>query len=368
MARFSVSVIGTLVLLGLPAQNALASVEFGTATKTEFSPSRGEAYEFGVRVVDDADVSIELYSSDGDLVRTLRPTDTLRQGDHKLVWDGKDADGKIVPDEVYVPVLHGRNADGKETVVDPRATSGGEAEDNLGVQITADRQIAYTLPAPSRVLARVGIKGGPLMRTLAAWEPRGAGKNILRWDGFDRSHTVDLRDLPGLTVLVTAFRLPNHAVMTFGNEQISYSEYRQKQGWPDHTVPPEQQRLNRGETTLSRQYYVSPTRNQEPQVTVKFADDTQKNKQGYPVLKPGQQVRVTVDVDKNDRWLIDETLYEVAFFGDYAFLAEEEQGYVPLNWLWTVGDMPAGEHVFTVNISGFTGKVGVASLRYVLEK
>jgi hypothetical protein len=43
-------------------------------------------------------------------------------------------------------------------------------------------------------------------------------------------------------------------------------------------------------------------------------------------------VRVSVDLHPDDRWLMQEQLYEVAYFVDGDFVSEEENGYVPIAW------------------------------------
>lgn len=65
---------------------------------------------------------------------------------------------------------------------------------------------------------------------------------------------------------------------------------------------------------------------------------------------------------------MNEQQYEVAFFIDGEFIAEEEQGYVPITWNWVAQDLSPGEHMLTVNISGFGGKVGVSSLLFEINK
>jgi hypothetical protein len=59
-----------------------------------------------------------------------------------------------------------------------------------------------------------------------------------------------------------------------------------------------------------------------------------------------------------------ESLYEVAFFVDGEFVSEEENGYMPLTWLWNPGDISKGRHMLTVNVSGHDGRVGVKSILF----
>lgn len=345
-----------------------ASAGFVEYKKGEFAPVRGEVFQIPLRLAEDADVKIELYTADGDLVRTLVSDKPFKKGDRSLSWDGKDSSGMVVPNDAYVPVLSGRDAKGKDFRIDPREHSGGEIVDDLQVKITTDGNIAYTLPAPARVLIRTGIKSGPMMRSLANWEPRLAGKNVQRWDGFDQSRLIDLRTQKNLSVLVTAFRLPDRAIVTVGNNDLTYANYRTQKGWPIKTVKPEEIILQRGDRRISRQYYVSPAMTLDPPIELEFPKELARSAAGLPIIRPGQSVLVKVDVDKAHRWLFDESLYEVAFFIDHAFVSEEEQGYVPITWSWTVDALSPGQHFFTVNISGFSGKVGVVSQLFEVAK
>jgi hypothetical protein len=75
-----------------------------------------------------------------------------------------------------------------------------------------------------------------------------------------------------------------------------------------------------------------------------------------------KDVRVSVDLHPDDRWLMQEQLYEVAYFVDGDFVSEEENGYVPIAWQWNTGMLPAGEHLLT-HLTGFTGRVGTRTIK-----
>lgn len=357
-----------LLLLMLIANTGFSFASIEAYTTTEFTPAKNQTFSIPVKLLKDARVTIKLYTSDSELVRTITGKDVLKAGIHQIAWDGKDSRGNIVPDEIYVPVLEAVTADGNATAYDPRTTSGGEVVNDLQVKITADGHISYVLPAPSRVLIRAGIKGGPMMRALANWEPRSAGSNLQHWDGMDASRVVDIRGEKRLAVLVSAFRLPAYSIITTGNNSISYADYRKGNKWPTPNTKPEDIVLTRGDVRIDRQYYISPAQARDPETRLTFFDGNSEIADELPVFKPGQTVRVKVDIPEADRWLIDKSLYEVAFFVDYEFISEEEQGYVPLNWRWKVDSLPLGQHVFTVNISGFDGKVGAATKRFIIKQ
>jgi len=140
------------------AQLAIASIDFRKYGSDEFSPARGERFEIPYRVSGGPQqVEVSIFTSDGDLVRVLTESNPEKSGDGTLVWDGKDEDGDLVPDEAYVPVLTAVGKDGRKTTRDPRSDSGGELVDDVGVEITPSKDISYHLPSPSRVLIRAGI-------------------------------------------------------------------------------------------------------------------------------------------------------------------------------------------------------------------
>ena len=199
---------------------------------------------------------------------------------------------------------------------------------------------------------------------LSNWEPRGPGRNIQRWNGRDHNGLMDIREEKVLGVVVSAFQLPENAIITTGNSATDYRTYRKNRSWPDRIVQPQDIVLVRGETRVSRQYYLPRYRQAEPRVTLFLSEELPHSPGGLPRVKPGQLLTVKMDIAKEDRWLMHESLYEIGFFVDHIFVAEEERGYVPLTWQWKVSDLTPGRHMMTVNVSGFGGKVGVASLLF----
>lgn len=361
MARYA---LVFLLVFFASAAHAAEIIEPQPYDNSEFSPARGEAFEIPFLLHRAAHVSVDVYTSDGDLVRTLKARSALKPGRHTIAWDGKDRDGTVVPDEAYIPVLHAKLPGGTRVTHDPRRVSGGEVIDDLDVSITPDRNITYRLPAPARVLIRVGVKAGPMLRSLASWEPKSAGRIIQRWDGFDSDKLVDLRASPKLSVLVTAFKLPQGAVITSGNRETHYVSYRRQKMWETPKVDPASFVLERGGKRVSRTYNFPRAMQVDPMVDLAFVA------KGAPSTAPLGTPRVTdrlavrVDIPKTDRWLVQESLYEVAFYVDNEFVAEEEHGFVPITWEWRPVGLAPGRHILTVNVSGFEGNVGVKSMAF----
>lgn len=342
--------------LGASAGVTLKSVE-----RTEFSPARGEQTIFSVSADEAGDLVLRLVSGDGDIVRELM-LQGAGAGIHEFKWDGRDQVGNVVPDEAYTPVAVLRRSGVADYVDDPRTHSGGEVITDLHVSAAPSGDISYTLPAPARVMVRVGVKGGAMLRSLATWVARPEGRNLQRWNGFDADGLIDLRN-DRLAILVTAFRLPQFSVIATGNANFGYRDYRLSRGWSEDRTFPTDVPLERNGERLSRNYYFPRYKDRDPHIVVVLYDDKGRRISGDRQSVTGI-IRVQVDIDEADRWLMEESLYEVAFFADGEFVSEEEHGYVPIGWIWDATSLKPGKHLLTVNVTGFTGKVGVKSIEF----
>lgn len=348
-----------LALLALPAL-AWGQVTLLKASAGELSAVRGDRVGYTVRTAQPGTLALEILTGDGDVVRRIAQPNTA-PGEHVLSWDGKDERGQPVPDEAYCPraVLE---SGGRQAVDDPCSRTGGEVLTGLQPATTPTGDIAYTLEHPARVLIRVGVKGGAMMRSLSVWRPRPAGRNLQRWNGFDESGLVDLRS-DRLALLVTAFRLPEFSVITTGNDALDYRAWRTALGWAEKPDAPQggaAQPLERNGQRIARQHYQARYKDREPRISVTLTGrDGQPLAAGAPVP---DDVRIAVDLHPDDRWLMQEQLYEVAFFVNGDFVSEEENGYVPIGWLWNTTGLKPGRHLLTVNLTGFTGRVGTRTV------
>ena len=147
-----------------------------------FNPSRGEKVHLIYKLAKSEKVMINIYDADGGLVRTLLDAVARKEGKHKDVWDGHDDERRSVPDEAYTFTIE--TAMG--AVYDPTTFSGGIVGDITEARFDEDGTVVYKLPAPARVLIRLGIHSGPMHKTLVNWKPRVAGTITEYWDGGRR--------------------------------------------------------------------------------------------------------------------------------------------------------------------------------------
>ena len=168
-------------LLGLPLL-AWSQVSLQRMSEGELASARGAHVTYTVRTGRSGDLALEVLTSDGDLVRRVVSGPTA-PGDHQLKWDGKDDTGQPVPDEAYC-VRAVLVSEGGRVVDDPCSRTGGRGHLGHSATLSSTGDIAYTLDRPARVLIRVGVKNGAMLRSLSVWRPRPAGRNLQRWNGF----------------------------------------------------------------------------------------------------------------------------------------------------------------------------------------
>jgi hypothetical protein len=346
---------------------ANAKIKFITYEKSEFAPAQGGVFSIPFELGSAANVSIDILSPDGDLVRELKSNKSLKKGANKLMWDGKDSKGNVVADEAYLPIIHATDIiSGKISHLDMR-TTGGEVAKDLNVTITPDNNISFELPYLSRVLSRVGIKGGPMLKTLTNWEPKNRGKVIIRWNGFDQDKLRNIYKDEKLSVLVRAYRLPEYSIITRGNKETEYRKYRKSIQKPDWLpIKKNDHILERNGKQIEQHYYIPKSINLSPAVLVKFLESYPKDDQGRVKIKCPCPIQV--DLMGQEKSQLQESLYEISFFIDNQFVSEQEQGYVPFTWRWNPSKLEAGEHMLTVNVSGLRGEVGVKSILLFVEK
>jgi len=326
----------------------------------EFSPALNKSSLIEFMAETASIVTLNLHGPDGEIVRHLVKEQAYKKGQHSVSWDGKDDEGVIVPNEVWVPVLSVSELTGRTIIDDPRRYSGGEIIPDIKWTARADTELSFDIPYPARVLIRTGIDEGPMMRVLKRWEPIGAGKVVVRWDGYDKNGVDEFALRDDKWFVVMAYQLPEVALISTGNKEMDYRAYRTLKQWPEPDVDLSQIKLQRDGVRLSRDY--SLPRSFHPGVSISIADDVSLSRTGLPMVN--DRVRFKIDVPKEDRWVLDSSFYETGFYIDYEFQSEEEQGFVPMIWDYDASDLPPGRHLATVQLFGFGGFITSVSIAF----
>jgi hypothetical protein len=357
-----------MLLLLLTSYAVAAPVAaIGDYTRESFAPVRGESFSIPVHLHDPANVkqiNVEIRSSDDDLMRTLVVTEIAPDTDkYEVKWDGKDDAGRVVPDEAYLPVVIVTMQSNEIVTIPEQGSSGGEElydfEKNIRPGV-----IEYSLPAASRMLVRSGIKNGPMLRTLIDWQPRTSGFHAERWNGRDKDDVIAIEQNPEVGYLIVAYELPHHSIITHGNSGESYRRYRERRNWPLIQASDGQRTLERNGRLLRQESYQPLLQQKSPRIDVSLL--SAGSRQPLQHVDALEEMLTEVKLHPLDEIYLDQERYEISFFVDHAFIAEEEQGYVPFTWRWSPGRLgiKPGEHLLTVNVSGYNGQVGVKNIKF----
>lgn len=355
--------LSLVAVAGVPPAQAREESDAGPiaavrVSAASFNPSVGQRVELSYRLEADAAVTVQVYDPDDGRVRLLVGSEERRAGEHVEVWDGRDDDGRVVADEAYYFVIE--TASG--AVYDPKTFSGGEVGDLVEVELDRDAgTISYRLPAAARVLCRLGVRNGPMLKTLVDWKPRVAGAITEYWRGWDEDRVIRFWDDPGFSGLIVHVALPETTVIAFGNRDTTYRESKLAGGM-DRPLKPARDRRSAAADRLRPDGLVPPAWARSPVVRLELPDAGEDE-----VPEVGDHVRVRVEVEPADLERLEDDRYEIIFYVDNLFVAEAERGYTPHNWIWETHQLPPGEHVLTVNLSSFRGQVGVASRRVLVR-
>ncbi len=328
-----------------------------------FNPSHGDEVAILYRLATDALVEINIYDPDFGLIRTISSNRYLAPGEQMAVWDGKDIDGHVVPDEAYFFTITAKDKHGEQEIYDPAMFSGGEEHDITSVDVNIQSgTVTYNMPEMGRVMIRMGIQGGPLLNTLVDWKPRVKGLITEYWNGRDQDNLIDIYSDQKFKMLVTYFTLPENSVIAFGNKTVSYIDYKKNLA----KKRPVKEDRQCGLRELSPHYRISRTLDYSPEIKVTFEHTKGSDKDGIPILSG--KTLVKVELADKDKPFFQDQQFEICFFLDNDFYAEDEAGYTPFNWVWDLSNVSEGEHFFTVNLTGFKDQIGVLTRKVRVVK
>lgn len=151
----------SLVLFLLSAVQAVQSgslISQISVSKSSFNPSQKEEVGLSLHLSEKAKVDVHVYDADWGLVKVLAKAEEFAGGAQTFIWDGKDDQGAVVPDEAYFFTIAATDAQGNQDVYDPVAFSGGVTHDIVDADINEESQtINYQMPEIGRVMIRVGV-------------------------------------------------------------------------------------------------------------------------------------------------------------------------------------------------------------------
>ncbi len=349
--------------LALIGSSAFAlSLSHVSLSNNEFNPHQGDSVDLLFHLDEAAEVEVRWF--DGrDLLIRKQVLGRLKKGDHRIAWDGKDNAGKLVPAEAYHYTIIAHIPKTGETVeYDLTDLTGGDDFHITNVEYNPKtQQLKYYLNKPSRVNIRVGFKdGGPLIRTLLDWVPRDAGTHEEPWDGFDENKMMNLGEHAGRMFNTRGYTLPDNTVLVL--------PYSGKTTVIDELPWGKTQRVVKKQ--FKKRMYAHVQQSMETrgdyQTTLAVVGDTQTRKDGAPIVSGN--VSLELDVPEHMRELVLSRRFEQVIYVDGIYTFENEVGYVPLTFQWDTKDLNEGYHFVTVNVLGYEGNIGMATLKVFVEK
>jgi hypothetical protein len=335
-----------------------------TTSAASFNPARGDKLEVRYNLSRDARVTLKAYDADRQLVQTLAADVVRKAGQNKESWDGKDLDNMVVPNEAYFFCVEAVDSTGQKVVYDPVTFSGGESADITQGEVNRESgTLSYKLSQSSRVLMRAGIPGSALLKTVVDWQPRVAGEITEYWTGKDEDNLIDVYSVPNYLLILTYMTLPETSVITIGNEQYNYRTYKAKLKAPR---PVKEERVIINARKISPHFFKSRITDRAFKLVMSFPELGTAETSDIPIGKDKLLVRVAAADEDKDVTL--DQQFEIILFVDNIFYAEEERGHLPFNFPMEVANLPAGEHVITVNVITFGDQIGIASRKFNIIK
>lgn len=353
------------LLLPIFSESGLSAVriEDFKASPAQFQPSKGEKTDLTFSSSEPVRADVLIVGPDRRVIRRLP---SVRQGTRIMltIWDGRDSAGRVVPNEAYSFVVDFKAPSGESGQVDANSYSGGEFGDVVNGSVSRrGGTINYKLSNPSRVLMRVGVPGGALLKTIVDWQPRPAGAQTEYWNGLDQDNLVDVVGLKTRSIVTSYMTLPANTIITFGNDSVNYREYSERFGSRYTQLPMPVFSNNR---RVSPHFTKDRLRDRGFRLRITFPELDKPGATAIPTVR--DRLLVNIEVDPTDREVVANQQLEVILFTDLQFHSEEERGYLPFRYPLEVADLSAGEHVLTVNVVTFGDQVGIGSRKFKVVK
>jgi hypothetical protein len=325
--------------------------------RERIDPVKNEVVAVRFNLNEPANVVLSIFDGRDRLVYSAN--DEAEAGDAALTWNGQDTTGKPVPPEAYSYTLTAKNAKG-QTVHDLTDLTGGVLLPAKDVRWDAkEGKLHYYLDKPARVNLRFGLQDGPYLRTVVDWVPRSAGANAEAWDGMDASGVLQLSTHPAVQPAVKAYTLPENTIFVGGNaDRIQFVAGKTEGTVRARTTQqPAKQMFNLSQQPLETRGDIT--------AKLTLGDAARQGKDGRWLVSG--QVPLNADVIDAQRQRVIERRFEAAFYVDGVFSHENELGYVPLGWTWDSSQVNNGEHILTLNIRGYEGNFGTASVKVLVD-
>jgi flagellar hook capping protein FlgD len=361
--RFKLLLSAMLTLIAVAGRVSTAAEDLtitGVVSSSEhFDPARGESVSLRFTVSRPVSVEVLWVDAANQIVKSHELKSSDSDPLH-IVWDGRDSRGRAVPSEAYRYVIRAKSVDGGAATYDLADTLDAGL---LPVQdiawIPEEQVIRYQVGKLSRVRLRVGFaEGGPLLATVVNWAVRSPGLQREPWNGFDASGFLDLAKDTRREITAVAYELPPNTVLV-GKAGSAVAT----------TIDDAFATLQPTRAGSKRMYAFAamPAQTLTDYAAVVRIDGKALDSKA-PLVTVRGNVPVEVDVPAKDRALLVSRRMEPVLFVDGEYVFENEVGFIPMTWMWDTSRYAPGEHLVSVNLRGYEGNFGIATVKVKVER
>ncbi|KAF0219661.1 MAG: Parallel beta-helix repeat, partial [Geobacteraceae bacterium] len=145
----------------------------------------------------------------------------LAAGPYSFFWDGKDATGKVVPDEAYLYILEASDGTRIDSYNPPVPSGPGSvtcSQDTYNPYKNDPLTVSYTLPQPARI--NISISWGSQNFKIMDAIPHITGTYSVDWDGRNPSNKI-LESGAGASCTVASLIRENHIITTGDTPKVT---------------------------------------------------------------------------------------------------------------------------------------------------
>lgn len=325
----------------------------------QFNPSGNEQAKIKFRSERDGQALVRFYDRRAYQVREFAVEHIAANETVTVAWNGKDDQGRVVPNEAYFFTIEATDIQGNQAEYDPTIDLKPRFTPMLVNYDSGQQKLSFTVDQDSVLDVRSGVSdGGPLLVKLIEWKPFLQGDYSIDWDGWDKAHTVQTASLPNHQLYSQILPLPPNSILTVGNPDGQEDIYS--------LIYPQKDLKRKSSTEFADKRFsqadASPYKHLSPVFNFDF-NDVISTDNDLPVLR--DKGSITLRLQESVKQRVTETRYEILLFVDFKFVTEIEEGRSPAKMNIDMTNLASGEHVLTVNLVTLQGGLATLSKRFM---
>jgi hypothetical protein len=338
--------------LGVPACHAAGPDLFVEVTvQDRFFGASLSSPTLNVRTREEVMVDAVVYGADGVVAGHYQAGAPGRR--HQLKLE------KLPPVShgLYTFCLAARNASGQRQAIYPSDPGGGEEIKPTDCRLNQEKEVVeYSLPRAAYVRVRAGLREGPYLQPVLAWEAQPAGRHAVSWSkGGAGGLLREMAGHPDLQATVLGLSLPGNVLV---------DREQQARGAVPASARPEVV-LTKELTDLAQMPWPGIFSRAKTRSGILIAEDYRLTLRVE--TDPAQRLAlIRLDCDERDRARLLNQRYEIMLFLDGLFITEDEEALLPFNYRMSTRGIPPGRHLLTVNVLDTGGVPGTVSASFTV--